>query len=421
MTEKSKNAAFESKVVDLIELTRRLDVPQILALRRLTINDVESRRWATDHELGVVFTVILTKALERLPPQALREARERDFEPLLPPGQNREDDRRILSEAAGAIAVPVIDAEADLTQASFKTLMARKKAPPERTVRRRTAGKEPEPLFAAQIDSRPASKEGAAEAVSETVEMAAALDFASLFDEVIRDCLATPLALMRLERPAVGYRLPFLCAPEFGAVYDDVLRRFILPQMRQSRHLQALSANYNWAEVGAAKLVEIIHSGEINNPILYNWDARWLALRPAKGGTKAKRPRTDEETPWQLFREDATRGGYEPPQEEHLPILRDLIRWDTEAITQAWRDLTQLSRQESGPGGRDGALRDGFSKWVAKLPPHAAEHLAIKLFFALPRPDLSLPRQVFDAFGRSDADRRRNAPFLNAFIQTLPR
>ena len=80
------NKTFETKVANLIAATRHLEIPQILVLRRLTMTDPESRRWANDKQLAAVFTVILTKAVERIGLDRFREARLRNFAPMLPQG-----------------------------------------------------------------------------------------------------------------------------------------------------------------------------------------------------------------------------------------------------------------------------------------------------------------------------------------------
>lgn len=49
------NKTFETKVSNLINATRHLEVPQILLLRRLTMADPESLKWANIRELDVVF------------------------------------------------------------------------------------------------------------------------------------------------------------------------------------------------------------------------------------------------------------------------------------------------------------------------------------------------------------------------------
>lgn len=69
------NKKFESKVAELVAVTCHLDVAQILGLRRLTLADPESRKWANEKQLGVVFDVILIKWLECQGKDRLYQAR----------------------------------------------------------------------------------------------------------------------------------------------------------------------------------------------------------------------------------------------------------------------------------------------------------------------------------------------------------
>ena len=166
-----------------------------------------------------------------------------------------------------------------------------------------------------------------------------------------------------------------------------------------------------------------MQAGEVNNPILHNWDTRWGMMRTQKVGGKATRPRPDD-NPWPMFREDATRYNYRPPEEEHLPFLQDIIRFELDAIEKCWHEFSQLYQQEFSPTARqdqlrEGALRDGIMKWVSRLPDFAGEMLAIKAHYAFPMCDADFLRRLLNNFGRSDGDRRRNAPFLSDFVQYL--
>ncbi|MEW5726535.1 MAG: hypothetical protein AB1918_01785, partial [Pseudomonadota bacterium] len=287
------NKTFETKVANLIAATRHLEIPQILVLRRLTMADPETRRWANEKQLAVVFTVILTKAIERFGLDKLRDARARNFESMLPPGpaESRETDAIVLADIAQQMLGPAPMSEAETTQAGFERLLALgPAAPAPRIPRQQTPIKEPPPLFAAQLgpDSgalpptklRAMGVEGAADAEHRP------MDFNSLFDDTICGYSRKILALLRAAGDTKGVRMPFIVAPEFGACYEEILRRFVLPQMRNSRHIQSLSTSYNWAEVGGDKLIEIIQGSEVNNPVLHNWDTRWSSFRPQKVGGK---------------------------------------------------------------------------------------------------------------------------------------
>ncbi|HTH15862.1 MAG TPA: hypothetical protein VL974_04355 [Magnetospirillum sp.] len=418
------NKTFEAKVANLISVTRHLDIPQILLLRRLTIADPESRRWASERQLQVVFSVIVAKAVERIGLDRLREARDKNFIPMLPPadGAAREDDIRVLSEVAtqmlGNPHAPMSEHEAALD----KLLNMGPAQAPARTLRQSNQIKEPPPLFAAQLGpefDRMVRRGAAAPPGQEVDEEKPFTDFPTLFDDTICGFSRKLLSLFQVRSTERAERLPFLLAPQFSATYEDVLRRMVLPAMRTSRHIQQLGMNYNWAEVGGSKLLDIIQAGEVNNPVLHHWDNRWTAFRPVKG-KKAK----PEDNPWPLFREDATRSNYDPPNDEDLEIMQDLIRYEAEAFAKAWREINQLYEQEFSPNARqeqarEGAMRDGLMKWASKLPDHVGEFFAIKAYFVFPRIDGQFLRRLISNFGRSEAERRRNAPYLVQFVQNM--
>ncbi|MFA6022127.1 MAG: hypothetical protein WC722_17850 [Rhodospirillales bacterium] len=415
------NKAFETKVSNLINATRHLEVSQILLLRRLTMADPESLKWANIRQLDVVFSVILGKAVERMGLDRLREARDHNFEPLLPlDANNRDEDVRILAAISepmlGQTPPPISEHEALLAKL-LAMGPAAAKAPIARYI---SAIKEPPPLFAAQLG--PDSERlmpGGADRMQLDSDEKPYTDFPTLFDDAICSYSRKILGLLQVKGDIKPGRRPFAMAPEFTQCYEEVLRRFVLPPMRASRHIQQLGISHNWPEVGGGKLIEIIQSGEVNNPVLHNWDSRWAAFRTIKG----KKPKTEDD-PWPLFREDATKGDYSPPSEDNLRLMQDIVRFEAESIAKAWRELGQLYEQEFTPNARqeqarEGAFRDGLMKWISKLPEDIGELLAIKCYYMLPRIDGTFIRRLLTNFGRRDQDRRRAAPILSDFVQTL--
>lgn len=415
------NKAFETKVSNLINATRHLEPSQILLLRRLTMADPESLKWASLRELDVVFAVILGKCLERVGTVKLREARDQNFEPMLPlDAAHRDEDLRVLTAVVepllGPLPPPVSEHEAALAKLLAMRPAARK-AP---TARQVGAIKEPPPLFAAQLgpDSERLMPGGSNRMHLESDEKPFT-DFPTLFDDALCSYSRKVLGLLQVKGDIKPGRRPFPLAPEFAACYEEVLRHFVLPPMHASRHIQQLGLSYNWAEVGGGKLIEIVQGGEVNNPVLHNWDNRWNAFRTQKG----KRPKPEDD-PWPLFREDAVKSNYTPPDEDAVRLMQDVIRFETDSIAKAWREIAQLYEQEFTPNARqeqarEGAFRDGLMKWISKLPEAIGELLAIKAYYLFPRVDGTFLRRLLTNFGRSDNDRRRAAPMLFEFIQSL--
>jgi len=433
--QQDKARTFESKVASLIAATRHLEIPHILMLRRMTLRDPEARKWASEKQLNVVFQVILTKSIERYGIPKLKADRDQGFGPLLTAGgDGRDEDLRVLSDIATQLLGPPQMSEAESTQSGFQALLARGTAPaPAKTTRSQQPSREPPPLFAAQLGPASDKQLTAARRMAQLQEAGedgekkeiSFSDFPSLFDETVCTYVQKTLAIFRITALSRGLRLPFLLAPEFAQAYTEVLRKFILPQMRSTRAMQALGQSYNWSEVGGDKLIEIIQGSEVNNPILHNWDARWAAFRTPKT-VKGKKPppQKPDDNPWPLLREDATRYNYEPPTEACIILLQDIIRFEADVLAKCWRELNQLYTQEFAPSGRmdqarEGAFRDGIMKWSAKLPDYIGEHLAMKAHFEFDRLDADWMRKLLHNFGRTDSERRRNAPFLTEFVLQL--
>jgi hypothetical protein len=429
MTQTNNSSAFDSKVTSLVEATRGLGIPQVLILRRMTLNDPESLKWANEHQLNVVFNIILTMAVERTERIKLLTAMDRDLEPLLPPPEMRDaQDHDILlsivnSVLGGSSALRVASkkmTDAEKVISDFEHLLSRRlPATPPRSKRFTTPFREAPPLFAIQGSMNAAA---AKKAGQKALKPGQQIDFTALFDDTLCGHIRKILDLLRVPTDAAGphmrTRLPFIVAPEFIPTMEDAMRRFILPQMRESRQIKALANAYNWPQVGGEQLVEIIQGSEINNPVLHNWDLVWNAVKAED--------KPGKDSVWTLFKEDATNSNYSPPDRDHIRLIMDLIRYEPESIAKSWREIQSLAQQEFAPSGRqerarDGALRDCILKWSAKLPDFVGEFLAIKAAFSFRACGPDYMQTLLTNFGRNEKEQRRNAPFLSQYVDDLIR
>ncbi|CAA7623127.1 hypothetical protein [Magnetospirillum sp. UT-4] len=383
---------FESKVANLVALTRQMEVSRILMLRRLTLNDPQSLQWASQRQLELIFNVILTNALQRMSFAALEAAGADHFDPLLPPGDDKDQDaerwmlfdlaKPLLAGATGA-APPT-----ETTQAVMDELHAENEAPP-------------------------------------TYE-----DFPSLFDESITRHARAVLRALGATGSRVHIPPPFIVAPSFALCYERVLREMVLPTMRSSKRLREMAVGREWSDEGAAgRLLGMVLSSDPHNPVLHQWNARWEALDP-KSQLKDKdgkpRGRLPEDDPWPLFREDAAKFGYIPPYPSDIPMLQRIIRMEPELLSAAWHSLAQLYEQEFQPKtrleqARPGAFRDGLIATMERLDSNGGDLLAIRAFFDLPKVDRMFVKQLIQTLGQSNAERERKAPLLIAFYNDLPR
>ncbi|MBY0432150.1 MAG: hypothetical protein K2Q10_13195, partial [Rhodospirillales bacterium] len=380
---------LKNRIANLIQATRQCDIPQVLTLRRLTLKDPDTLKWASEKQLKVVFNVVLTANLERLGRTRLEELQLVQFEDLLPPlsphypASLREDDREVLGNVAMQALASL------MVKGGGETVAAPPPAPhaPMRIDPRPAAAAPAVPPEAAKAPpAQPA--ETKPEAKPETP--AGPVDFSKMFDDTLCTYIRDILDLLSVASPPPNMILPYPVAPGFSKVMEEVMRRMILPSIRDTRHVKAMATSHNWDLLGGAKLVEIINAGEVNNPVLYHWDTRWTAMRPkpaAKGAKPAAKGTNDQ--PWPLFRTAGQKHGFTPPDENDLPLLQDLMRFDPAQLGEAWRALGQLYQQEFEPArgeqGREGSFRDGLNKWADKMPNHAGEFLAIRSCFLWPR------------------------------------
>lgn len=385
MTDDKRKQKFESKVAELLTLTSGLSVTHILMLRRMTQADPETSSWANERELGVVFDTILDRAVAGLDVEVLGSAADQQFDGLIPPG---DDDAR--------------DKERwQLFDISKRYLGKRKKLD--------VVVETPKP-----------------EEVEEEVEEPVRFDsFKAMFDETIARYTRRSLLSLVVNSNHSNLRphipVPFIGAPGFAACYEVLLRKFVLPDLRATKRIAALEKSRTWDETGSNRLIGIIQSGGSANAVLDTWDSRWAAYGSEGIGAKHKKG----EDPWEVFVEAAKIGGYPPPNVSDIPLLHSVIRWEPEAMAEAWREVTMLYQQEfhavsRHEQAREGAVRDCIVRRIRELPSRAGDMLAIKAFFELPKCDRMFLRKLMHSVGGTDTERNRTAPGLVHFYNNLP-
>ncbi|MDA8231338.1 MAG: hypothetical protein M0006_08365 [Magnetospirillum sp.] len=376
---------LDAKLVELIRACRHFDVPKLLAVRRMTLADPESLKWASREHLDAAFTVLLTEALRQLGEREIEAASARHFEPLLPPASEevRTEDGWLLYSLS-------------------RPLLAARDGP--------------------SVSIRPSQPEADIAAVLED-QPKPFTTFAELFDDTICGYSRRALSVLAVRATRAHIPQPFYLAPTFVQCFEDVVRRMVLPSVRNSRRIRELGTSRKWAEVGADPLIAVIQSGDArDNVILHQWDARWQELSsPPAPKAKAK---ASGEMPWDDFRDHALANAYQAPNALRAWILPQILRWEPEALADGWRELAHLYTQEFAPASRhdrarDGAFRDGLLKWIERLPAHGGEALAAKAFFECPKCDRLFLRKVMQSVGADRDD--RILPLLSEFLDSLPK
>jgi hypothetical protein len=336
--------------------------------------------------LGVVFEVILDRAVAAIETEVLGAAADNQFDAYLPSGSDdvRDKERWWLFDV------------------SKKYLARRRTAAPEIVV------------------VRPPPAE-----IEDDEEPIAFSSFPQLFDETLARYARNALRALAVAPHHASLRpyipLPFLLAPGFDVSYEQLLRLYVLPDIRATKRIAQLATSRNWTDNGANRLIGIVQAGGSGNPVLDTWDSRWSAYRSDGVGAK----RAKDKDPWAVFHEAAKAGNYPPPTEADIPLLHSVIRWEPESLREAWRDVTLLYQQEFQPvdrkeQAREGAVRDGLIRLVRELPKRAGDMIAIKAFFELPKCDRMFLRKMLHSLGGTDMERRRVAPGLVHFYANLP-
>jgi len=389
MNESKRREKFESKVAELLAVTAGLKVPQILMLRRMTASDPDTQSWANDRELGVVFDTILDRAVAAMDVDELGAAADQHFDGLLPPGPDdaRDKDRWLLF---------------DITK---KYLINRSKAAAQAPV-----APEPPPAVIEEEEEEPIKFDNFRQMFDETL--------ARYARRALQVLVVNPAGAANL-RPHIP--LPFIISPGFATCYETLLRKFVLPDIRATKRIKELSESRTWDASGPNRLIGIIQQGGQGNPILDTWDSRWAAYKSEGVGSKHAKAND----PWAVFHEWSKAGGVPAPDESDIPLLHSVIRWEPEALIEAWREVALLYQQEFHPKdrhdqAREGAFRDAVVRVVRELPKFGGDLIAMKAFFEMPKCDRMFLRKLMQTVGGTETERRRVAPGLVHFYNNLP-
>lgn len=385
---------FKAKVTELAALCRSLDLFKIMALRRMTLVDPESLKWASPQQLEAVFTVILTDRVADSSFENLEYAANHQFEEWIPPGPDdvRDRERWMLHD----MAKPHLNKNA--------SIMSYVAAPAAPTV---------------DVDSLLADDDETPKPFT---------TFNELFDDTVIRYLRRTLRVLQVNSIRVHTPPPFYAAPQFAACFLPIVRKLILPTMRASRLVKELSTSRDWSKNGETRLIGIIQDGEARqNPILHQWDARWEHFSLQAQNALRSKGKADriEDTPWPALMADGGKHEYLGADEPQLWIIQRLLRWEPETLAETWKGLTQLYAQEFAPASkhdqaRPGSFRDGLAKAIDKLPTMAGEALTVKAFFECPKCDKQFLNKLTQTFGMS-AQRKAAVPLLMHFIENLPK
>ena len=300
------------------------------------------------------------------------------------------------------------------------------------------------------------------------------------FDEILQNILErrTSRSLELLTPQSPEGRLPFAVATAFHEIYASVLRAGVFPLMIRRRQMINLEKQYDWAEDGEKKFVEIIKSKA--NPVFESWDNAWESLwddfdpnvqqqsspGPGRGagpqgkhgksgkaanghagglfgavkgllsreGSASAAEEEDDPTPSEprpvmeglrvLMEHHAAANDYMPPRADDVTVLKEIVRVHPRTVGDAWRELTQVHRQEFTPTdpnevARPGSLSEAIVKWQYSLPQRIGELLAVKAAAELEYCDANFVRQFIRQSARSQEEGERSMPYLAAYQKSM--
>ena len=386
---------FAAKVTELAAVCRNLDVPHILVLRRMTLADPESLKWATAQQLEAIFTVILTDCIKNKSFEGLEDSARLDYAPWIPDGtpETKEQDHWILHD----LCKPMLPSAT--ARVSFST-----PEPPSKI--------KPEDLLSAEEEEDVPVK-----------------GFNDLLDRTVIKVLRQNLKVLAVNSIRPNITPPFFNAPSFAECFLPIVEELILPSLHGSRLIKDLANSRDWKKPGEdARLLGILQGGEAKqNPILYQWDARWDHFSEASQSELRAKGKEDppEKMPWNRLMMHGAKNEYIPASERHLWIIKAMLRWEAETMAEAWAQLSQMYMQEFNPPNkhdqaRDGSFRDGLAKWIDKIRRHGGEALAMKAFFECPKCDKLFMHKLTQTYGMA-AQRQIAVPLLIDMLESLPK
>ena len=386
---------FATKVTELAAVCRELDMPHILLVRRMTLADPESLKWATPQQLEGVFTVILTDHIAALDLDTVVAASDDHFDPWLPQASAdiRDQDRWLLHD----LCKPLLPAAAQ--GVSFAAPAAPAKVSAD------------DLLADDEEDDAPFS------------------GFNDLLDKTVLKVLRRNLKVLAVNSVRPNIPPPFFNARPFADCFLPIVKELILPAMHSGRLIKDLSTSRDWSKPGSdSRLLGVLQDRSAKqNPILFQWDTRWDHFSDeSQAALRAKGKGDDpEKMPWPRLVRDGAKNEYIPADEKFLWVIKSFLRWEPETLAEAWEQLTQMYAQEFAAANkheqaRDGSFRDALAKWIDKVPRHGGEALAMKAFFECPKCDKLFIHKLTQTYGMA-AQRQLAVPLLIEMMESLPK
>ncbi len=247
-------------------------------------------------------------------------------------------------------------------------------------------------------------------------------------------------------------RLPFVLAPAFSVVLEQIVKARFVPPMAGNRRLRGLANSLNAADLENGLMAVYAEPG--GNVVRALWDEMWAevirglenpAPPPQKARVKREKKQSwidrfgfgkrddDEEDDgqdapgydpelarqvWHALEAGAIDGNFDPPRIADLAIIRMMFGIDVEAVDEAKRSAKQLLQQEAAGQAREGVTRDFLNQQFKLLPAPCGEMLALWTYFQHRDQFNYKILRSFQASHGQTAEQRRK--FLPLFMRWVP-
>lgn len=220
----------------------------------------------------------------------------------------------------------------------------------------------------------------------------------------------------------------FLASPEFAEKFRQVLAKFIIPVIWESRQIKVLATSFPWAEEDTDSFWEHI-TRPLEQCILQGWTQGWddlKLLESKKDGVKVFQVKDNTK----LLREmlaPSSPTAYDIPKITNREIdtfksLLDPANDWWEYLNRAWRICHDLYEQEKDPRifqqkAREGAFRDNLLNAFNKFPPEWVDFLVLACHRVFPRITTSFVENFTRSLGRTDSEREAHVPYTMRYLK----
>ncbi len=264
-------------------------------------------------------------------------------------------------------------------------------------------------------------------------------DFRELLAEAIWMRVSAVITFFQRHNPRLD-RQPlrlFIFSPDFGARFEQVIRKAIIPAMMKSRPVNVFGEKRTWSTVAPSEFWTLLSRDEDNlfrAVWLNSWTTaieqataspRQQAAKSAGGDSRKTTGKTSTKNlgKWLASHPDDQIPYLLPPLSGDLASLFASLLYDLERNTLEvqWTPLRQLYEQELDrriyqDRARYGAFRDRLLEILERLPPRLGELMAVLCYYNFRRMSLTFLRDFVRNKGVNQFEWRDSMPLLMFFL-----